>query len=270
MASKKQWAAAATAAALAGCGGGSIGIGLGYVEHDQAFWVDRDVEVVYMAIRGFDGIAGVERMLATVPDGFERLLGAPAAASQQACPGGGSITTWKQDPGNFRLTATNCRLRTIDTLVYDGVWQFQLTSTANYSAAGTCAAGLVCSAAATIDTSNARFGYGAANLRAFGRSFQIATTAAGVRTFAVTAGNESVVLNDGTPATASGSLAVLDFYAAGVTYRVAGTRQRDRLELTAPYNGTILLGADITARLDRNRDGLVDREFTIPWRTFGS
>lgn len=270
MASRMNWAAATAAVALVGCGGGSIGIGLGYVEHDDAFRVDRDVDVVYMAIRSFDGIAGVERMLATVPDGFERLLGAPAAASQQGCPGGGSITTWKQDASNFRLTATNCRLRATDTLVYDGVWQFQLTSNANYSAAGTCAAGVVCSAAATIDTANARFGYGAPNLRAFGRNFQVATTAAGVRTFAVTASNESVVLNDGTQAAASGSLALLDFHAGGVTYRVAGTRQRDRLELSSPYNGTILLGADITARLDRNRDGIVDREFAIPWTTFGS
>ncbi|HYF16356.1 MAG TPA: hypothetical protein VEA40_00705 [Ramlibacter sp.] len=248
MLSRRLWAAVAVAAGLAGCGGGSVGVGIGLFDDDD-FRVDPDVQIVYAAVRAFDGLAGAERLLALLPDGVERLQGAPGVPVGQECPGGGTITSWKQDAVRFRLTAVNCRIRAEEGLVYDGIWAFNLTDS-------------------TIDTTNARFGYGAANQPAFGRSFQVNTPAGGVRGITVTAA-EAFTFGDGVAARADGTLALLDFRSGGLAYRLAGSRSRDRLEVTAPYTASLVFGNDVTASVDRNSDGVVDRTFVVPRRVFG-
>jgi hypothetical protein len=127
----------------------------------------------------------------------------------------------------------------------------------------------VCQLTATIDTSNARYGYGSATERVLGTQYQSATNAAGIRTANVVAvvGSESLPSVDGT--VLSGTLDNLTLRLPGAEdWHLSGTAARQTLQVTSPFGGSLTLGSTITAVFDDNRDGVVDRTVTVPWSVF--
>jgi hypothetical protein len=269
MTSKHTLGALVLCAGLSACGGGGGGGSAFPTAFTPGNGPDADRDTVVLGVALFDAVAGLERMLAAVPSGTERLVGGDVSVSPRIdCAGGGDITTRKAG-GVFTLTATNCRLLTTDNLVYDGEWVVTVTS--DYASDGTCPAGNVCSANGTVDLTSARFGYGSADDPVFGSSLQVNTTGAGVRTTQVSVANESVPLDAGGTATLSGPRVALQLAGGGLDLLVAGSLPRGNLQLTnlaGTYQATVTLGSQVTAAIDRDANGSIDRMLAIPWSSF--
>jgi hypothetical protein len=253
---------------LSGCGGGGgVGVGLGVGLGRTLDVVNPFAERAVLAIGMFDALAGVERMLAA-SNGYAVIEGPVGVDVRTACAGGGTIRVHKVSATIADLAPDTCRLRADDPLVYGGAWRFNITSS-SYGVTGACPPGATCQLAATIDTSNARYGYGNPTDAVLGTRYQSVTDAAGARTANVTAvvGAESLPSVDGT--VLSGTLDNLTLRLPGaVDWHIAGTAARQTLQVTSPFGATLTLGSTITAVFDDNRDGVADRTVSIPWSDF--
>lgn len=252
---------------LSGCGGGGgvgIGLGLGFGRDLDVF--DPYAQRTFLAVSMFDALAGVERMLAA-SNGYAVIEGPVGVDQRSACAGGGTIRVHKVSPTIADLAPDRCRLRADDPLVYGGAWRFNITSS-TYGANGTCLPGAACQLAATLDTSNARYGYGQATDLVLGTRYQSVTDPAGTRTASVTAAIGETLPNvEGT--VLSGTLDNLTLRLPGaLDWRIAGTAARQTLQVTSPFGATLTLGSSITGVFDDNRDGVVDRTVTVPWGDF--
>jgi hypothetical protein len=260
---RKRMAAAAALALgwLSGCGGGSVDSGPGRTLAVADPSADRTI----LAISMFDAVAGVERMLAAA-NGYSVLEGPSGVDVTSACAGGGSIRVHKVTATTAELAPADCRLRADDTLIYGGTWRFTVTSS-SYGATGVCPAGVVCQLAATIDLSNARYGYGAATERVVGTQYQSVTDAAGFRRAVVRATGETLPSLDAT--VLAGTLDNLVLRLPGnVDWQILGDVTRQTLQVTSPFGATLVLGSSVTASFDDNRDGVTDKTATIPWSAF--
>jgi hypothetical protein len=258
------WPLAAVVALVAGCGGG----GGGSAPEPAAQQAQSDdQEAVMLAVGLFDSVAGVERVMTRI-GGFAALEDAAGATANGTCAGGGSATFTKTTAMAGTLTAANCRLRTDDGLVYNGSWTFNITAS-SFPAAGGCVLGNVCTMSATIDTSAARFGYGTATEQVYGAIYSSTVNAAGVRTADV--GTPGQAFNvDGINGIINASIpfSTLEALGVGQIMAVRGTRARDVLTMTVPFNATIALGTTIEVAIDRNGDGTYETSLSVPWSSF--
>jgi hypothetical protein len=200
-------------------------------------------------------------------NGYTVIEGPAGVDVTTACAGGGSIRLHKVDATTADLAPNSCRLRADDTLVYGGAWRFNITAS-TYGLNGVCPPGQVCQLIATIDTTHALYGYGAAVDTVLGTQYQSVTNAAGVRTAAVTAAvGETLPSVDAT--VLSGTLDNLTLrFPAAVDWHISGTAARQTLQVTSPFVATLTLGSAITAVFADNRNGVGGQTETIPWSAF--
>lgn len=261
----RTWTAVLSAAAvLAGCGGGG-GNATAFTSGSSQ---DADSVAVQLAVELFDSLAGLQRMLALEPAAAQLVSGPAGLPSQRACPGGGTITLQKISNNTANFAAANCVLGAADGLTYNGTWVFTQTAS-SYQANGSCPAASACSWQASVDVAAARFGYGSAARQAIGRGITVTTDVAGTSRVEVTAAAETL-LTDGGTGLVNGTPAQVSMDLGAVRYTVGGVpaAARTALNMTAPFSAAVTLGANVTAAIDRNLDGTVDKTLTVPWSAF--
>lgn len=255
------------AASVAGCGGGITiaffdddgflrddfhGDGLHLPHGDSAL----RASVVALAL--FDSLAGIERLMAAA--GAHAQLAGPAGTAAERPCASGTVVTRKTAATSFVLEARNCQLVGGDPLLYDGSWRFTLQSN-GYAAEGACPAGAACVLTATLDSTDARFGYGRAAMRATGSDWRQETGAAGVLQVQARASGASTFI-DGVEYRPAGTLASL----SAEEFSLSGNSTRRTLTTTAPVRATIGTDAEgLVSAVDETGDGVAERRFEVPW-----
>lgn len=219
---------------------------------------DSEMRASVVALAVFDSLAGIERLMAAAA-GHEQLAGPSGTAVERLCATG-SLVTRKTGSAAFVLEADHCQLVAGDPLVYDGAWLFTVQSN-GYSADGTCPAGTACVLTAAMDSSDARFGYGRATMRATGSAWRQETSAAGVLQVQAQASGASTFI-DGVQYRPAGTLASL----SADEFSFSGDSARRTLSATAPLRATISTDATgLVSAVDETGDGVAERSYAVPW-----
>jgi hypothetical protein len=273
---RKSWIAAAVAAVLAGCGGGGGGGGTSVPTVPTVSDPTRDADagVVLLAVALFDGVAGADSLLGGLSfggaSGVDVLMGAPGALRTANCAGGGTASVQKVNATTFNLVAANCKpFAAPEQLVYTGTWAYTLNNT-TYAADNTCAAGTSCTATWLADTTTAKFGYGTASERVFGNIFLVRNSAAGVRTFETAVAGQALPMGDAGTAIINGTPSQLSADLTGLRITVGGTPgvSRGTLRVTSPVRATVTFGAQVNGAVDKDGDGVADKNVALSWSTF--
>lgn len=281
----------ALAAAAAACGGGN---GAAQPPAPPPPPVTNpEILTIQAGVALYDGVAGFFRMLNLV--GMERLTG-QAESRTIACPGGGTVVTNKLASPIptavssiftiFTLTANQCRFAASDGLIYNGVWVAEgFPGSTTYSPSGVCPTSACGTDRVGIRTDQARYGYGVATDMVPSLPLDITSTPAAhtINVFfsgvpitnesprlSVFGGNQQVTL----PAVSTRlvfdvSLQAVDPVRGPIGTIAAVRGDRETLQITAPFKAALTFSStNVVAAVDRDGNGTVDINYTIPWTDF--
>ena len=253
----------ALAALVAACGGGGGDASDPAPQETEKL---SDTDAVILSVAFYDMAAAPERLM-LLANAHDQLGGLPGAAVRTACSSG-SVDTRKVDATTFTLVANDCRLSASDNLVYSGTWKFSVTYS-EYNPGGTCTPGATCYLQANVDTSAALFGYGTATEKVVDMQWQ-QEKSAGVQvtrpymTNVVDIPEVGKIIFNGDTKT----FAVAVYSPPSLIARISAT-SRSTILVDELIKATLTLDASgVTAAIDTDKNGTVDKTITVPWSAF--